>query len=134
MTQREIRALLPVQTPAYFGDATYAKPTLNWLQTKFWDWFSKWRWEMGLNKWTRKHDCDNFARAYVSAAHDCHALTTGDDSEGLAVGELWYVTKVGPHAIVCAVTDHGLIFIEPQNNHQLILTQSELDSCFFVHF
>lgn len=94
---------------------------------------------MGLNKWTRRNDCDNFARSYAQSANDCHALTLqrlGEDPEGLAVGEYHYFsTKLnGWHAIVVAVTENGLTFIEPQNNRLLVLTSQELRSCVFCYF
>lgn len=117
------------------ADVSYAKPTLKWLQGPFWDWFQKTRWDLGLSKWTRKNDCDNFARAYAQAAQDCHSLTS-EDSDALAVGEFWYHReKGGAHAIVVAVTDQpGLTFIEPQNGQILKLTEQEFQSCFFVRF
>ncbi len=137
MTAADIRAEFPSWTPTIFSDATCAKPAVAWLLLKFWPWFERQRFNLGLNKWTRKNDCDNFARAYAQAAADCHALTVGEDSEGLAVGEFYYhaTTQVkGPHAIVVAFTDEGKVFIEPQTGKRLTLTPTEESSCFFVRF
>ena len=145
MTNVDIRALFPVRTIVITSDSTYAKPTLAWLQGPFWTWYIGWRKELGLDRWTRKSDCDNFARTYSSAAQDCHALTitrqaaaTGDPVtlEGLAVGEIHYFARDlgGWHAIVAAVTDQGLVFIEPQNNRRLMLTPDDLATCTFAYF
>ncbi len=136
MTNAELRTYLPPGAPVYFADATYAKPTLSWLKKQFWTWYQGFRWEMNLNKWTRKNDCDNFARSYAQAAQDCHSLSQDPgDNEGLAVGEFWYHKKTGgAHAVIIAVTDQGRIFIEPQNNEQLVLTESEISTCFYARF
>jgi hypothetical protein len=137
MTQAEIRAILPTFVAPFFYDTSYAKPTNDWLFLKFWPWFKQQRKELGLDVWDRRNDCDNFAHAYVAGAHDAHALTAGNDAEGLAVGEFCYhgTTHVqGPHAIVAAVTEDGLIFIEPQTGQRLALTPTEIQSCFRVSF
>lgn len=133
ITSRELRNHLPIFATVMFADDLYYKPTLAWLQGPFWKWFSSWRAEMNLNNWTRSNDCDNFARAYCQAAEDCHSLTTKDGA--LAVGEFWYHRHTdGAHAIVCALTDQGFIYIEPQNNHRLMLLPKEIESCFFARF
>lgn len=136
MTSFQLRQLLPLSAPVLFSDATYAKPTIRWLKGEFWDWFQKSRWDLGLSRWTRKNDCDNFARAYAQAAQDCHSLSVGNNSDALAVGEFWYhQAKGGAHAIIIAVTDRpGLTFIEPQTGGELTLTEQEFQSCFFVRF
>lgn len=135
MTASEIRLDLPLLAPAYLSDATYAKPTLRWLSSTFWDWFWEQRTGLGLRVWSRRNDCDNFARAYCQAAADAHALSSGNNDEGLAVGEFWYQReRGGPHAIVIAYTDAGRVFIEPQNGRRLELSEPELKSCFFVRF
>lgn len=118
-------------------DESYATPTLHWLQGLFWEWFRAARWSHNLDRWTRKNDCDNFARAYAQAAQDCHAGSHGSDAEALAVGEYFYQKAgAGGHAIVAAfVGDPAeLVFIEPQSNQLLDLTPAERASAFFVRF
>lgn len=137
MTAHEIKAHFPSWTPVILSDSTYAKPTSAWLRDKFWPWFKGARENLGLMTWTRKNDCDGFSRAYAQAASDCHALTAGEESEGLAVGEFFYVgtTHVqGPHAIVVAFTDEGKLYLEPQTGQRIALTPTEEISAFFVHF
>ena len=134
MTIFELRIALPLSPPAIFADSTYACPKLQWLTGPFWTWFQKTRSDLGLNNWTRNNDCDNWARAYAQSASDCHALTS-DVTEGLAVGEFYYVQATGGgHAIVCAFTDMGRVFIEPQTGKQLQLTPKEIETCSFVRF
>lgn len=136
VTAEQLRSRVPFSAPAIFADANYAVPTLAWLQGPFWDWFQKCRWDLGLKSWARRNDCDNFARAYAQAAADCHALTaSGDAAEGLAVGEWYYHSPGGPHAIcVAAIEDDALTFVEPQNGQRLTLTPTEISSCFFARF
>lgn len=135
MTAAEIRLAMPLLAPVYLCDSTYGVPTFRWLSGPFWDWFWEYRTSLGLRVWNRRNDCDNFARAYCQAASDAHALTNGNNDEGLAVGEFWYRRENGgAHAIVCAFTDLGRVFIEPQTGKQLTLSEPEIKSCFFARF
>lgn len=132
-----IRADFPTCPHVLLADSEFAVPTLRWLQGPFWNWFRLTRWSFNLDRWQRKNDCDNFARAYAQAAQDCHALSPGNDSEGLAVGEVFY-TKAsgGSHAIIVAYVgeDCARVFIEPQNNEAITLTEDEIKSAYFVRF
>lgn len=133
MTRAEIAAFFPFPVVPFFYDDTYGAPTHSWLFTSFYPWFRETLRREGNEGWTRKHDCDNFARRFAVHAQEAHA-ETGDRNEGLAVGEFCYISPRGPHAIVCAITDKGLTFIEPQTGGELTLTQQELQSCFRVSF
>lgn len=135
MTRAELAVYFPQWCQPFFYDTTYAKPKLAWLTDKFWPWFKNARWKSNTDKWTRKNDCDNFARAYCVFAQDAHADTPLNDDEGLAVGEFCYVRSSGEaHAIVVALTDVGLVYIEPQTGEVLGLTPQEKSSCFRVSF
>lgn len=137
MHKFELWLLLPDNVAPFFYDETYAKPTNSWLFDKFYPWFKAHRWSGSLHRWSRKNDCDNFARAFCTYAQDAHARTSGNDAEALAVGEFCYHASSnvqGPHAIVCAVTEDGLIFIEPQTGERLNLTPQEISTCFRVSF
>jgi hypothetical protein len=132
MTGREIQSYFVCRV--WLPDASYTRPTLRWLQGAFWDAFREDRFNK-VGRYSRKNDCDNFARAYAQLAQDCHAMSTGRDAEGLAVGEVFYITRKGEgHAIVCAFTDQGRKFIEPQTGRVIDLTENELLSCTFVRF
>jgi hypothetical protein len=121
-----------------FYDTTYARPTNDWLFNEFWPWFRKERRAVGVGQWTRRNDCDNFARAYCVFAQDAHAAhSDGAGAEAVAVGEFCYVGSshvTRPHAIVCAFTEDGLIFIEPQTGQRLALTPQEILTCFHAAF
>lgn len=128
---------LPIWVGPFCYDASYGKPTEDWLLNKFWPWFRDTRFEANKHKWTPKNDCDNFARRWAMECQDAHADTDQGD-EGLAVGEFCYHASSGavqgPHAIVVAITDQGVIFIEPQTGQRLTLTPNEIISCFRVSF
>lgn len=135
MTSAELKSLLPASAPFFAADVSYAKPTFGWLLGTFWTYFWNDRTNKGLLNWTRKNDCDNFARAYAQAAADCHALSNGSDLEGLAVGEFWYLRDIGgEHAVVAAFTDQGLVFLEPQTGQRLYLSDKEIFSCLLAYF
>ncbi len=134
MTSAEVQALCPFF--ARFSDASYARPTLAWLQGPFWDSFQADRFAK-VGRYTRKNDCDNWARAYAQHAQDCHASSAGNDDEALAVGEFFYTRADGRggHAIVIAIVDgNKLVTIEPQDGSVLTLTQNEILSCDFARF
>lgn len=136
ISAEQLRAAFPFQALVILADTEYAEPELAWLQSEFWDWFKARRWKLGLDRWTRRNDCDNFARSYAQDCADCWAVTPGPpDCEGCAVGEFFYVSRNGPHAIVIACTaDRGRVYIEPQTGGTLTLTPQEEQSCFFVRF
>lgn len=135
MTSKDIRILLPVTAYFYAADENYAKPALAWLTDVFWNWFWADRTNKGLLKWDRRNDCDNFARAYAQSCEDCHAITAGNTDEGLAVGQFYYHQDIGGvHAIVAAVTENGLTFIEPQTGAVLKLTDKEISTAFLCLF
>lgn len=144
MTRAEIQKWFP-PTPGmvmtHFGGLEYAVPTVNWLQTKFWDYFSKRLWDSNVSKWKVRWECRDFARAYACMAQECWANTVGVDSpaDALAVGEIWFrqypneLTKPG-HAVCPAITDRGLVFIEPQNNTLCEMSSEQLASRYFLRF
>lgn len=132
MTRAELSSLVYVTAP--FADDTYARPTLAWLQGPFWESFREDRWAK-VGRYTRKNDCDNWARAYAQHAQDCHAVSNGNDDDAVAVGEFFYTRSTGAsHAIAVAITEHGVTFLEPQNGTVLPLTPAEIATCTFARF
>lgn len=111
-------------------DADYACPTSDWLFNKFAPWF-----RANYPQYTRKRDCDNFARRLAVDAQDLHA-ESDNEAEALAVGEFCYIGSShvkGPHIINFAFVDAGdLVFLEPQNAMRLSLTPLELMSCYHI--
>ena len=87
--------------------------------------------------WSPKFDCDDFARLFCALIMLAHFQGQGSAAEGVAVGEIHYFQKADPtkgHAIVCAYTDAGRIFIEPQTGEELKLTNEEIRTVFFARF
>lgn len=82
------------------------------------------------------HNCDNFASLFYAFSQICHAKSNRSE-QGIAVGELFYFIggdKTKGHAINIAMTDKGLIAIEPQNGRIQELTKAEKESAWFVRF
>jgi len=148
MTRAEIQSFFPpvlspltgVDTsPPHFGAASYAVPSLAWLQGEFWKFFKYRLWSENLDRWAVRFECRDFARAYASAALECWALTIGGTTDdGLAVGEMWYVPSVEKpgvaHALSPVFTENGLQFIEPQTGQACTLTPDQLSSRYFLRF
>jgi hypothetical protein len=138
MTQAEITAFLPVWPPPWYYDTGYAVPTSRWLFRDFLPAISLARHRAGKSTYTRRNDCDNFARAFAVAAQDAWADSPGvrSDDEALAFGEFCYhrADGRGAHAINVAITDEGLVFIEPQTAERITLTPAEIATAFRVSF
>jgi len=134
LTATELRERVP---GAVCADQDYAVPTSAWLLKEFYPWFWQMRTAMGLRVYSRKNDCDNYARAAAQAAEDCHSLTAGGPvAEGLSVGEFFYRKDSGEgHAICVAIVDDGRrMFFEPQSGAELQLSNQEIASCYFARF
>ena len=138
MTSAEITAFFPnCWPPPFYYDATYAVPTSHWLFGTFLRGWKAARSTEGLMTYTRRNDCDNFARACAVAAQDAWSETdTANDSEGISVGEFCYHRSEGrgAHAIVVAITDEGLLFVEPQLCERVALHPTEIASAFRISF
>jgi hypothetical protein len=138
MTNAELYDVVTKGLPGaniFLTDVDYAKPTTRWLTTTFYTYFLDWLKVNGLEKWKNKFDCDNFEAVYYAFAHACHSKSDRSE-EGIAVGQMFYKLDGGRggHAINVAVTDDGLIFIEPQNGRRIQLSTAERESCWFVRF
>lgn len=117
------------------GDGSYAMPTSSWLFGKFKSWYFTMLGALKSSGYSAQWDCDDFASIFRVMAQICHAQTRTRPEEGIAVGELFYMMDSGGgHAICCAFTENGLIFIEPQTGEQLKLSATELQSVSFVRF
>ncbi len=89
-----------------------------------------------LENGTLLHNCDNFASLFYAFSQICHAKSNREE-QGIAVGELFYFIggdKNRGHAINIAMTDKGLIAIEPQNGRIQELTKAEKESAWVVRF
>ena len=140
MTAAELIAFFPrCWPPPYCYDESYAVPTSHWLFGVFLREWKSARQADGLMGYVRRNDCDNFARSCAVAAQDAWAKTpaaTPEDAEAVAVGEFCYHRSDGrgAHAIVAAITDDGLTFVEPQLCERVALTPAEIASAFRISF
>ena len=126
------------------SDIDYACPSEGWIRGKFYHNFSWWMENNGVKKWKTYTDCDNKAFAYFVCANISHAKTmqaresaSMETYEGISVGVMFYRiggNKNSGHAINVIFTNDKLMYIEPQTGEQLLLTQKELDSCWYVTF
>lgn len=142
MTRSELQAFFPPLfiAPLNMGAASYAVPTLAWLQGPLWEFFRGRYWAENLDKWATRWECRDFASAYRVAAIECWASSLGVQSsdDGLAVGEIWFkpdsMKPTQAHAICPAITDQGLVFIEPQNNTVWPMSPEQFASRFYLRF
>ncbi len=130
----EVRAALP---GAICGDETFAQVNSAWLRP-FYDEFRAEIFDHGVVKWDARFDCNHFAGYYTALAQTKFYLAnfhSGTKAQSLAVGVYWYRPAASPtkaHAIVAALTERGLVFIEPQSGAELALTPAERASAFLT--
>lgn len=120
------------------ADRDYSEVTRSYLLGAYYSWFKTFLFG-GSNDvpitWHISFDCDDFARLFCALLQLAHYKNAGSNTEGVAVGEVHYIRESGSgHAIVCAYTDVGRIFIEPQTGQQIYLSNEEVASIFFVRF
>ena len=144
MDVSELKSKLPPYGTFLASDATYAVPTKRWLLDVYGPFYRKWTFDHDLLNWRDVWDCDDFAALYRILASACHAKTNEglfkERKQGLAVGEFSYRridlknnTSVN-HALNVALTDEGLVFIEPQTMMEATLSEDDIRSCWFMRF
>lgn len=94
----------------------------------------------GVVKWEGKFDCNKFASAYAAGAQmrfyreRFHSWAPG---QAAAIGEAWYVpgwARGQAHAVNLALTERGLVWIEPQTGREFTPTGAERASVSLVKF
>jgi hypothetical protein len=121
---------------AYCGDSAFGEVSSAALPGLYSD-FRAEIFRKGVAKWDARFDCNHFASYFVALAQtrfyleSFHARTS---AKSLGVGVFWYHSTRGPHAIVAALTERGLLFIEPQTGAEVALTDTERASAFLVAF
>jgi hypothetical protein len=113
------------------GDTAYAtvqSTALPALYENFRDVLGK----QGLVKWDARFDCNHVAALYVALAQakfTVAAWQSDTKAQTLALAEVWYVPATSDgksgHAVVAALTERGLLFIEPQNGREIQLNAAE---------
>lgn len=109
------------------GDSAYAEVSSASLRP-YYDEFRQALFDQGVTKWDSRFDCNHFASYYVARAQAQFYLANFQKRtapQTLALGVIWYQSPRGPHAIVAAFTERGLLFIEPQTGGELQLSPTE---------
>ncbi len=133
MTRKE----LPALPGSVWGDTGYAVVRRGALSSIYGNFRSVLS-HRGIVKWDGRFDCNRFATLYIAVAHTDFAVAAWHSSTGaqsLALAEIWYLQggdRDRAHAIVAAMTEDGLIFIEPQTGKELVLTPAERQSIFLT--
>lgn len=141
MTRPELLAFFPTTPlcPTHLGAASYAVPTLKWIQGPCYEAFRARYWAENLDKWIVRWECRDFARAFACFAQECWATTQGGTADdGLSIGEIWFIPSAAKpiegHAICPIVCDQGLVFLEPQTGQLWPITPEQFASRFFLRF
>ena len=137
VTAEQLIQYMPVPYAVSTFDSVYAIPTKEWVLGEYSTFYKDFLTKMGLSNWHVDFDCDNFATLFFTLAQCGHARAE-TRKEGIAIGVFCYVPwnagKNEAHAINVAVTDKGVIFLEPQTCFEKTLDLKELQSCFQVLF
>lgn len=120
----------------YAGDQTYAVVKSETLKG-FYDDFRQQIFDQGVVNWDDRFDCNHFAGYYVALAQTRYYLANFQSRSAantLALGTYWYHSAKGGHAIVAAMTERGVVFIEPQTGKEVNLTDAEKQSAYLKVF
>jgi len=120
----------------YVADKDYACPSFSWLRRTLFPKYRSFKKKHDLDYWKTSFDCDNHAVICFAMAQVFHHKQFAKYAEAVAVGEIWYNAKQGPHAINAAFIgkDKKLVFIEPQGPREITLTKKEQRSIWFARF
>lgn len=88
----------------------------------------------GISKWNESFDCNRYSLFYHAFAQVFYFQQSGDSkAPSIAIGELYYFSKRrSGHAINFAVTERGIVFIEPQTGKIVELNRAEIDNIIYV--
>lgn len=120
------------------ADGSYSLCTQDWFCGAFAGALRTLLFQMDSTLWrSESNDCDDFTRIGATFAQMLHSRGGKHPDKALAVGEFWYESEDGPHAIVAAIVkqgDHKLFFLDPQNQKPKLLTYDEIASCSAYRF
>ena len=90
--------------------------------------------DKGVVNWRESFDCNRYSLYYHALAQITYFKQSGGGrASSIAIGELYYVKKTGTgHAINFALTERGVVFIEPQNGKIVRLNRAEIDSIKYI--
>ena len=115
------------------ADSNYSLCTQAWFSGVFASALRTLLFQMQSTSWrSESNDCDDFTRIGAAFAQMLHNRGGKHPDTSLAVGEFWYESQEGPHAILVAVVNQGghkLFFLDPQDQQPKLLTYEEIASC-----
>lgn len=129
----DVRATIP---GVVLPDEGYAQVRSAWLPGYYQE-FREDLFRRDVVKWEGRFDCNKFATAYASGAQMRFyrdQFHSWNPAQALAIGEVWYLSPRGPHAINVALTDRGMLFIEPQTGQEITLSSVEKQSIYYARF
>jgi hypothetical protein len=119
------------------GDDDFFVPAKSWYEGEFFAWYELQLRQYKVDEYRGSWDCDKFAGLFNTMGDICHAQTSPQISESLAIAELHYLpdNSVSRHAINAVIVDNKeLKFIEPQGPKFTKLSPSEERSITFMKF
>ena len=130
--------MLAFTVNAPLGDISYSEVNSAWL-AGYYESFRASLFREGVVKWDSRFDCNHFADTYAALAQlkfFSENFQSWNAAQTLAVGVVWYRRddNNGGHAINCALTERGLVYIEPQTGAEVKLSPTEELSRFLVRF
>ncbi len=129
----------------YTNDFTYWRPSKDFVNSFIYPFYKNF---LDENKapYSAKFDCDDFSRTFCTISQLYFLHTESNRFEqGISIGELYFkrdpdysiIPFESPknHAINVVIIDTGeVIFFEPQNGQEVMLTENEIKSIYLIKF
>ena len=121
-------------------DENYILPSEKWVKEQYLPKLSKFLFDYNLNTYRADaNDCDDFAQYGSTVAHILNAHNKNKIIAGIAVGDFVYFDGLEIHAINIIITSDenkkiNILFVEPQNQIIITLTQEEKNTCLEMYF
>lgn len=123
-----------------YTSVTYEVVDYDYLLKTYHDAFWNHLFSEDITKWDMRANCAIFTEEYVGGLQRAYYrdhFHSSTPSWRLAVGEFWYLPNPADpstaHSIVIAITNKGVIYLEPQSRDQLRilnLTEAQISSRF----
>lgn len=123
-----------------FADTEYRCVDEEWFFTSFAKSLRNLYDAVGINVGeAESNDCDDFTRGAAWLVQVLHHRTPHHGRKSAAVGEFWYCRNGDPedeHAVVIGIVDASgrPVFMEPQTQRRVELTEAERRSCTVLRF
>jgi hypothetical protein len=119
----------------------YETVDYDWLTTRYRDIFWSRMFAEDITKWDPRANCSIFTEEYVGGLQRAYYrdhFHSNSKATRLAIGEFWYLPNPNDpstaHSVVIALTNKGVIYLEPQSRtgspQTLTLTDAQISSRF----